>query len=205
MYKKQRDKYAVGRDVRVRMFKLRAVKFFDKYYNVLGIPPNSDDALVKSAYRRLAKRYHPDRSGDDSTRAKFIEVNEAYELLMNKQMYIQEAIKRYQQKYGSVQQNPGMSHMRERARAHADMPFNEFENTRIYRTAMVVNSAADYFFLFVGFIMILSPIVGYFSDMEDATLRGEEPEFNLYPIIFGIFFIYGVWYFVFRNTEEELE
>ncbi len=157
---------------------------------------------MKTAYRRLAKCYHPDRSGDERTREKFIEVNEAYEMIMNKEAIIGEAVKRYQKKQQTGKASRDIYEMRERARSHADMAYESFEKTRIYRTAKVINSAADYFFLFVGVVMIISPVVGYFSDMEKATLRGEEPEFNLYPIIFGIFFIYGVWYFVFHRKDE---
>lgn len=44
-------------------------------YEILGIPVGSDMAVVKKAYRRLAKKYHPDLGGDE---AKFKEVSEAY-------------------------------------------------------------------------------------------------------------------------------
>jgi len=51
------------------------------YYEVLGIPKNADDATIKSAYRKLAKKYHPDVSQEDNAEAKFKEVQEAYEVL----------------------------------------------------------------------------------------------------------------------------
>ena len=48
------------------------------YYEVLGIPKNADDATIKSAYRKLAKKYHPDVSQEENAEAKFKEVQEAY-------------------------------------------------------------------------------------------------------------------------------
>ncbi len=52
------------------------------YYNILGIDKNADEATIKSAYRKLAKKYHPDlNSGDEKAQEKFKEVNEAYEVL----------------------------------------------------------------------------------------------------------------------------
>ena len=52
------------------------------YYDLLGIPKSAPDKDVKSAYRRLARKYHPDvNPGDKSAEAKFKEINEAFEVL----------------------------------------------------------------------------------------------------------------------------
>ena len=51
------------------------------YYEVLGIGKNATDAEIKSAYRKLAKKYHPDLNpGDKDAEEKFKEVNEANEV-----------------------------------------------------------------------------------------------------------------------------
>jgi len=52
------------------------------YYEVLGVSKDASDADIKSAFRRLAKKYHPDLNRDDPTAAdKFKEAQEAYEVL----------------------------------------------------------------------------------------------------------------------------
>ena len=52
------------------------------YYEVLGVPKNADDKKLKSAYRKLAKKYHPDANpGDHEAEKKFKEVGEAYTVL----------------------------------------------------------------------------------------------------------------------------
>ena len=52
------------------------------YYEVLGIGKNATDAEIKSAYRKLAKKYHPDLNpGDKAAEEKFKEVNEANDVL----------------------------------------------------------------------------------------------------------------------------
>lgn len=52
------------------------------YYDVLGISRDADDKEIKRAYRKLAKKYHPDANPNDSTAEdKFKEVNTAYEVL----------------------------------------------------------------------------------------------------------------------------
>jgi DnaJ-class molecular chaperone len=55
-------------------------------YKTLGVAENSDDASIKKAYRKLAKEYHPDVTGDDKKKTeRFKEINEAYAVLGDSQ------------------------------------------------------------------------------------------------------------------------
>lgn len=54
------------------------------YYRILGVSRNATQDEIKSAFRKLALKYHPDRNpGDKDAEAKFKEINEAYEVLSN--------------------------------------------------------------------------------------------------------------------------
>lgn len=57
------------------------------YYKVLGVDKSADEGALKSAYRKLALRWHPDRNPDSKADAerKFKEISEAYEVLSDKQ------------------------------------------------------------------------------------------------------------------------
>ena len=54
---------------------------FKDYYKVLGVEPGADDAAIKSAYRKLARKYHPDVSKEKDAEQQFKEVAEAYDVL----------------------------------------------------------------------------------------------------------------------------
>ena len=55
------------------------------YYEVLGVSRNSSDDDLKKAFRKLAFKYHPDRNKEAGAEDKFKEINEAYQILSDKE------------------------------------------------------------------------------------------------------------------------
>lgn len=51
------------------------------YYEILGVPRNASEDEIKSAFRRLARKYHPDVSQEPDAEERFKEINEAYGIL----------------------------------------------------------------------------------------------------------------------------
>jgi len=55
---------------------------FKDYYSILGVSKTASDKDLKQAFRKLARKFHPDvNPGDKAAEAKFKEINEAYEVL----------------------------------------------------------------------------------------------------------------------------
>ena len=60
------------------------------YYDILGVSKNASKSDIKSAFRKLSKKYHPDVCKEEGAEEKFKEINEAYTVLSDpekKQMY----------------------------------------------------------------------------------------------------------------------
>jgi curved DNA-binding protein CbpA len=55
----------------------------NKYFDILGIPPTKDETVIKKAYRKKAKQYHPDRNPDNpKAHDYFLVINKAYEIIL---------------------------------------------------------------------------------------------------------------------------
>ncbi|XP_072934386.1 uncharacterized protein [Epargyreus clarus] len=61
-------------------------KICASHYDVLGVTPKATQADIKSAYYKLSKLYHPDKSSDEESAKKFRAIKEAYEVLGNVQL-----------------------------------------------------------------------------------------------------------------------
>ncbi|MBX3725211.1 MAG: DnaJ domain-containing protein [Xanthomonadales bacterium] len=57
---------------------------FHDYYRELGVKPDDSEATIKQAYRRLARKYHPDVSKEADAETRFKAINEAWEVLRDK-------------------------------------------------------------------------------------------------------------------------
>lgn len=69
------------------LFALVAIAAAQDYYKILSLDRDASERDLKKAYRRLSKKYHPDKNrNDESAAKKFVEINEAYETLSDKEL-----------------------------------------------------------------------------------------------------------------------
>lgn len=93
--------------------------FYQKYYTILGLPINATDEEVKKRYKKLAKKFHPDVSKEPNSYEKFLEISEAYEIIIEKKIT---------QTYQEEKINEAIKKAKEKADRLAKMKYNAFIN-----------------------------------------------------------------------------
>mgnify|MGYP003635354866 CR=1 FL=1 len=80
---------------------------FKDYYKILGIKANAEAKEIKTAYRKLARKYHPDMNPDKGAEEKFKEVAEAYQVLKDTQSRAEfDELRKYGSRSGQSYQPP---------------------------------------------------------------------------------------------------
>jgi curved DNA-binding protein len=81
---------------------------FKDYYKILGVEPTADEKAIKVAYRKLARKYHPDVSKEAGAEDKFKEAGEAYEVLSSPEKRAEyDDLRKYGQQGRPFQPPPG--------------------------------------------------------------------------------------------------
>lgn len=82
------------------------MQFID-YYKVLGVEPTADEKSIKTAYRKLARQYHPDVNKEAGAEDKFKEIAEAYDVLKNPDKRAEfDQLRQYAQQGGNFEVPP---------------------------------------------------------------------------------------------------
>ncbi len=104
-----------------------------RHYRALGLPAGADIKQIKSAYRVLAKKYHPDMSKDPATGEQFRRVVAAYKTLVareEKSVYIRSTVRRtYRSAPTTSQRQSGAKNTREKPSENADNAANNSGNS----------------------------------------------------------------------------
>ena len=80
---------------------------FKDYYHILGVAPDANTKEIKAAYRKLARKYHPDLNPDEGAEEKFKEVAEAWEVLKDSKRRAQfDELRRYGGRHRETFQPP---------------------------------------------------------------------------------------------------
>lgn len=184
------------------------------YYQILGVSERASLIEIKQAFRKLAKLLHPDRNHGATSHARFIEVTEAYQVLSDPEMrriydsrlghgrhtqaFKQRKEDAYKEWFDRYQ-----SQARQRADDYSKNSFREFEQSPVYKAAMVVSKIYNYVFLGIGFIMIFGPMTMWY--IREYGLPEAKPWTSLLtPTAIGVFFTYGIYHFLFKNNTYDV-
>jgi hypothetical protein len=151
------------------------------YYQILGIPENAGLKEIKEAFRRKAKIFHPDLNKSEGAHEHFIDINEAYNYLvdMHKSGRNPDDAASMDEYY-----RQWMEEERQKARAwaakRARMRYEEFRNSSVHKTTSMLSHMLDYFLMALGIFIIIAGGVGLYSqglyltenDTEVLNIRG---------------------------------
>ncbi len=184
------------------------------YYKILKVQEEAHASDVKAAFRQLAKTEHPDVNKTEGSKQRFIEILEAYQVLSNNESKVAYDFKRKQAVHRSdllmrkeSEYKEWFDKYQQRARQTAieasEQQFDDFVNTPIYKTAMVVSRVYNYIFAAIGIFMIFGPFILWHLN-DDIPEVEKKPLWTLiFPSILGVLFTYGIYYFLFKQNQDD--
>jgi hypothetical protein len=143
------------------------------YYNILQIPEDSGREEITGAYRRLAKKYHPDVNTAPDAHEKFCEITEAYDFLMNHWPQHETNYPgsfNYNQKYDEYRKSEDYERFRreakERAQHQARMRYDKFrkqheafQQSGLNDLGLILTTFFRFLSMPVFLILVVSPII----------------------------------------------
>jgi hypothetical protein len=149
------------------------------------LKPGAGITDIKRNYRTKAKRYHPDVNPSDQAHKKFIQINEAYQVLLHYKR-TGRFTKQYHKETGNTTDTYEEWLQKERARARAQAAYNakmkyeEFLKSPLYKSAQIMFTFFDVVYFVVGLAAIIGPVFHVLT----ADLSDED----IYLHIMGLFF-----------------
>lgn len=141
------------------------------YYTILGISESASDEEIKLAYRKLAKKLHPDRNKAPNAHEQFIQLAAAYEALINKKTTHSHSS--YQQRENSEDLlKRQQAEARERARRYAQMRYEAYKKTDHYKNTQAVKSVFNHIYFALSLVLVLSPLWGILIDKANGLFIG---------------------------------
>ncbi|MBU3658339.1 MAG: J domain-containing protein [Flavobacteriales bacterium] len=133
------------------------------YYKILKIDCKATERDIKKAYRNLAMKWHPDINKNPSAHSIFIEINEAYEILINpkKRAEYDLIFSEKQHTNTSNEFKSWQEEAQKKANSYATMTIEDFKNKIIMEIKLVGSYSASFgcfIFLIFGIIINLSAV-----------------------------------------------
>jgi curved DNA-binding protein CbpA len=141
------------------------------YYEILGINSTATEEEIKAAYKKLAKKYHPDKNaGNLFYEEHFKKINSAYQTLSNKekrQRYDLKIVYGLRRKSNPVQKPGGNQERRYTYRPTAKKPPVTFEKKKLYKYTTITVG---------GFVLFITATIFFFNYMNSITAKEQLAE-----------------------------
>ena len=179
------------------------------YKKILEVDQNAKINDIKKAYRKKAKEYHPDLNKNPNANLQFIIINEAYTYLINEIKGNPQSKNRNTANTETHKDWESKERARARAKAahHAKMKFEEFKETRIYKTSKIAALTTYYSYFALGFMVMIIPVVYTIINGLDPDDPGKSIAGLLAGVIVGGILMGGIFFskYEFSNGKIKLK
>jgi hypothetical protein len=161
------------------------------YLTKLGLDAGASLNDVKQAYRKLARKYHPDLNCSPDASEKFIEVTEAYDFLVR---YFASCKVHGNSDHSEVEKN-WKSGQRDKARArakrYAGTQYTNFRKTDYYRGTVIAERSRIYYNLIIALLFLFVSIHGFIVRSHSASGTNDAPSVAgfIFLLFIGLMFL----------------
>ena len=168
------------------------------YYRILQVNRNASESEIKTAYRKLVMKYHPDRNAHPDAHSVFLEISEAYEYLIDpkhRNQPIYESHTANKQSASSHHADPYYHRsyteeereaMRQRAYAHAHQRYEEYKKSSHYRFYSRADKFINVGVIGIGLACILLPWYNFIDMLQNRPKEFEPPVMHVLATVFGL-------------------
>jgi hypothetical protein len=143
------------------------------YHKVLGLSPGATSKQIKTAYRKLALKYHPDRNTSSGAKQKFQEITEAYDYLLENPDHGTPRASSYDDRVASEVLRRERDRMQQQARARREKKRKEeeyFNRPEWHDPILLLKYAGNGIALLLALVAVVAPILGaIFGDPESLA------------------------------------
>lgn len=157
-------------------------------YKILGLKPGAEDTAIKKAFRKLAKKYHPDRNPSPDAAKKFQEITDAYEILLKHRPIPYERDPGYARAEEILRRERQKAHQRtERKRREQKEAEERFRKSPLYDMLLLLHYAGRALLILIAIAGVITPVILAIV-IDPAALAG-----TFFFIIIGSFLLWHIY------------
>ncbi len=171
-----------------------------KYYKVLGLNSGASEEDIKKAYRRCARKYHPDLNKNESATGMFILVTEAYQFLMAHKKSMSTAGKKSED-FNAEWEQYRKEQARRMAYSHARTRYSNFTNSDLYKSTRVLDKTQLFIAIAFSLFIIIMAVYEYIVRLRMVDEGFEKPTLAgfLFLLSIGLLFLSSSLIFLYYN------